>query len=129
VVAALVAIVTASACGSAPSDPDMLGGSEVFATCAACHGKSGTGGVGPALSGVRETFPDCATHVRWIELGSEGWKREVGPTYGERDAPVDQVMPSFDTLDEQALRRIAMYERVRFGGGDLETERAACGLR
>ena len=121
-------IVTASACGSTPSDPDMLGGSEVYATCAACHGKSGTGGVGPGLMGVRETFPDCETHMQWIRLGSEGWKAEVGPTYGTREAAIDQVMPAFETLDELALRRIAMYERVRFGGGDIESERVACGI-
>lgn len=106
----------------------MAGGSEVFATCAACHGTTGTGGVGPALAAVRETFPDCRTHIDWIRLGSEGWKAEVGPTYGANDTPIDKVMPSFDTLDEQALRRIAFYERVRFGGGEPESERAACGL-
>ncbi len=120
--------MTASACGSAPPDADMLGGREVYVTCAACHGTTGTGAAGPALAEVRETFPDCDSHMRWIRLGSEGWKNQVGPTYGTQDKPVDQVMPPFDALDDQALRRIAMYERVRFGGGDLETERAACGL-
>ncbi len=106
----------------------MAGGSDVFVTCAACHGKTGGGGVGPALTSVLETFPDCETHMKWIRLGSEGWKAEVGPTYGESDSPITQVMPSFDRLDDEALRRIAMYERVRFGGGELESERSACGL-
>ncbi len=120
--------MAASACGSAPPDVDMLGGREVYATCAACHGTTGTGGAGPALAEVRETFPDCETHMRWIRLGSAEWIDQVGPTYGTQDKPVDQVMPSFNSLDDQSLRRIAMYQRVRFGGGDLETERAACGL-
>lgn len=106
----------------------MLGGREVYPTCAACHGADGSGGAGPSLAGVLETFPDCETHIRWITLGSEGWKTEVGPNYGANDAPVDQVMPSFDSLDETAVRRVAFYERVRFGGGDPESERAACGL-
>ena len=106
----------------------MLGGREVYATCAACHGDTGTGGVGPALAGVIGTFPDCETHVQWIRLGSERWKSEVGPTYGSGDTEIDQVMPSFAGLDEQAIRRVAMYERVRFGGGEIENQRAACGL-
>lgn len=121
-------IVTVSACQSAPSDPDMAGGREVFATCAACHGKSGEGGVGPALAGVLVTFPDCETHMQWIRLGSERWKAEIGETYGTANEPIDKVMPSFESLDPLALRQIAMYERVRFGGGEIEAERAACGL-
>ncbi|MEX2279550.1 MAG: c-type cytochrome [Acidimicrobiia bacterium] len=106
----------------------MLGGREVFPTCAACHGTDGSGGAGPSLASVRETFPDCETHVQWIRLGSEGWKSEVAPTYGAQDAAVDQVMPAFGTLDETALRRVAMYERVRFGGSEPDAERVACGL-
>ncbi|MDX1448712.1 MAG: hypothetical protein R3246_06565 [Acidimicrobiia bacterium] len=74
------------------------------------------------------TFPDCETHVRWITLGSEGWKAEVGPTYGANDAEIDQVMPGFAQLDETAIRQVAMYERVRFGGGDPDTVRQDCGL-
>lgn len=100
----------------------------MFVTCAACHGKTGGGGVGPPLASVRDTFPDCETHVMWIRLGSEGWKAQVGPTYGANDSPIEQAMPSFESLDDEALRRIAMYERVRFGGGELESERSACGL-
>lgn len=106
----------------------MMGGREVYPTCAACHGADGSGGAGPNLANVRETFPDCETHVQWIRLGSEGWKNEVGATYGAQNVPVDRVMPSFGTLDETTLRRVAMYERVRFGGGDPDSERAACGL-
>ena len=123
----LVGILTAS-CATAPSDPDMLGGREVYATCAACHGADGSGGVGPALEGVRTTFEDCADHIRWIRLGSERWKTEVGPSYGSQNAVIDKVMPSFDSLDDRAIRQVAMYERVRFGGGDVESERASCGL-
>lgn len=106
----------------------MAGGGEVYATCAACHGKTGGGSVGPALADVLLTFPDCETHIQWIRLGSEAWKAEMGPTYGASDLPIDRVMPSFESLGDEALRRIAMYERVRFGGGDLESERSACGL-
>lgn len=120
--------LAASACASEPPDPDMAGGSAVYETCAACHGKTGGGGVGPALADVRVTFPDCDTHIEWIRLGSEGWKAEIGDTYGVNHATIEQVMPAFDSLGDEALRRIAMYERVRFGGGELDAERAACGL-
>lgn len=100
----------------------------MYPTCAACHGADGTGASAPSLIDVLDTFPDCDTHVRWIRLGTERWKTEVGPTYGEDDTAISGVMPSFDALDDDALRRVAYYERVRFGGADPETERAACGL-
>src|SRR5690606_12914088 len=100
----------------------------VYATCAACHGATGTGGVGPALAEVIATFPDCETHIHWVRLGSERWKSEVGPTYGSGDAPIDQVMPSFAALADGAPREVAMCERGRFAGGVVEAEREACGL-
>ena len=106
----------------------MLGGREVYAMCAACHGATGTGGVAPALANVIATFPDCETHIQWVRLGSKRWKTEVGPTYGSNDTEIEQVMPPFDGLDDRALRQVAMYERVRFAGGDIEAERTACGL-
>lgn len=122
-------MLAGSSCSTAPPvDADMVGGREVYASCAGCHGADGSGGVGPALDAILATFPDCTEHIRWIMLGSERWKAEVGPTYGAADTEIDKVMPSFEAVDERAIRQVAMYERVRFGGGDLETERSACGL-
>jgi mono/diheme cytochrome c family protein len=120
--------VLAAACSSAPQDPDMLAARDTYATCATCHGKTGEGGAGPALATVRETFPDCEDQVRWISLGSNRWKQEVGPSYGAGGTPVEGAMPSFENLGDTAIRRVAMYERVRFGGGTIEDERLACGL-
>lgn len=101
----------------------------MYATCGACHGKQGEGGAGPALAGVLETFPDCQDQQRWISLGSARWKEEVGETYGATDKPVAGAMPSFEeSLTAEQVRQIALYERVRFGGVDLETEKEACGL-
>jgi len=118
-----------SACsGTGPTDPDWLAAREVFGTCATCHGTAGEGGVGPALATVRETFPECDTHKQWISLGSELWKEQVGDTYGATSKPVAGRMPAFDQLSEEELAQIAVYERVRFGEADLETERQACGL-
>ena len=62
-------------------------GQEVYAgaaACAGCHGGGGGGGVGPAFTGgaLYTTFPTCADHAKWIQLGSAGWQAEVGPTYG-----------------------------------------------
>ena len=117
------------ACGdAAPTDPDWKAAQETYATCAACHGKAGEGGVGPALATVLETFPDCGEQQKWISLGSVKWRESVGDTYGATDKPVVGLMPAFDKLTGIELAQIAVYERVRFGLADLETERAACGL-
>lgn len=125
----LVGLVLGACVESGPTDTDYLEGRSVYGTCAACHGGDGEGGVGPSLLGVRETFPDCDDHVRWVTLGSERWKDEVGPTYGTQAKPIDQVMPEFGTsLTPVQLKQIALYERVRFGEADLESEKAACGL-
>lgn len=120
-----------SACtgSGTPADPDYRAGRDVFSTCASCHGKQGEGGVGPALTTVLETFPDCSEHQLWIQLGSERWKAEVGSTYGAANTPVEKVMPEFGTsLTPDQLKQTALYERVRFGGADLATEKEACGL-
>jgi mono/diheme cytochrome c family protein len=106
----------------------MDGGRVVFRTCTSCHGRQGEGGVGPALNDVLVTFPDCATHIRWVELGSEGWRREVGPTYGAQAKPAAGQMPAFGGLTEPELRQIAYYQRVRFGGAEPDEARRACGL-
>ena len=38
-------------------------------------------------------------------------------------------MPAFgSTLTEEELRAVVLYERVRFGGQDLEAALADCGL-
>jgi len=77
---------------------------------------------------VVETFPDCETHVRWISLGSERWKAEVGDVYGINNTTVNGAMPAFDVLPERDRRLVAFYERVTFGRADPATQRAACGL-
>ncbi len=118
-----------SGCGqSEPEDPDLMAGQAVYAKCAVCHGREGNGGVGPALAGVIATFPDCDTQVNWITLGSQGWKDEVGDTYGSGATPIEGSMPGFGSLSDYDRRAVAFYERVEFGGGDPAAEREACGL-
>jgi mono/diheme cytochrome c family protein len=118
------------ACADAgPTDADYLEGRSVYGTCAACHGGNVQGGAGPSLENVRETFPDCADHVRWVSLGSKRWKETVGPTYGRQANTINGAMPDFgESLTPEQLKQIALYERVRFGDAELETEKGACGL-
>lgn len=129
-VALVVAGLVFAACADAgPTDADYLEGRAVYGSCAACHGGNGQGGAGPALENVRETFPDCADHVRWVTLGSERWKETVSETYGATSKPINGVMPEFGkSLTPDQLRQIALYERVRFGAADLDAEKAECGL-
>jgi mono/diheme cytochrome c family protein len=111
------------------TDTDYVAGRTVYRTCAACHHATGTGGSGPALDAVRTTFPDCSEHQRWISYGSERWKAEVGDTYGTNNTEIGGVMPEFArSLSPEQIAQVAYYERVRFDGGDEETERIACGL-
>ena len=57
------------------------------AACAGCHGANGGGGVGPSFIGgaLYKTFPTCADHAKWIQLGSAGWQAEVGAAYGAKN--------------------------------------------
>ena len=109
-------------------------GQEIYsgaAACAGCHGGGGGGGVGPAFIGgaLYTTFPSCADHVKWIQLGSAGWQSEVGPTYGAEDKVSIGGMPGFQgKLSEEELNAVVVFERVVFGGGQLEEVLTDCGL-
>jgi len=109
-------------------------GQEVYAgaaACAGCHGGGGGGGVGPAFTGgaLYTTFPTCADHAKWIQLGSAGWQAEVGPTYGAEDTVSIGGMPGFQgKLTEDELYAVVVFERVVFGGGDTEEVLTDCGL-
>jgi mono/diheme cytochrome c family protein len=106
-------------------------GSGAYATCAACHGANGQGVSGPALSGgaVLATFSSCSDHVTWVTLGSAGWQAQFGNTYGDNNTPVAGGMQAWgDTLSEEEVRSVVLYERVAFGGESLETAITDCGL-
>lgn len=100
--------------------------------CAACHGAGGGGQASfPAFTGgaLLATFPEgqCSVQQEWIALGTAQWP---SPTYGATGKPVGgsgAVMPSFGTqLDAEQIAAIALYERVAFGGEDLEAAKADC---
>jgi mono/diheme cytochrome c family protein len=99
--------------------------------CTACHGPGGAGAVGPAFTGgaLLATFPEgsCSIHQEWIRLGTAGWP---DPTYGATNKPVRGSgvdMPAFGTqLSADQIAAVALYERVAFGGQDLEAAKADC---
>lgn len=128
----LATVLTLAGCSSgAGGTPDVYtAGRTVFGNvCSACHGSAGEGGVGPSLAGVLETFPSCEDHLHWVTLGSDRWKDEVGPTYGATNKPVDGEMPSQGaTLSPDEITAAVVYERVRFGGSDLDQVKADCGV-
>jgi hypothetical protein len=109
-------------------------GSETYqgAGCVACHGPSG-GGVAtfPAFTGggLLATFPEgsCSVQLDWISLATGGWPEA---TYGATAKPVggSGMMPGFAAaLSPQEIAAVAIYERVAFGGQDLDSALADCG--
>lgn len=99
--------------------------------CNGCHGDNGEGGVGPTFAGgaVLATFPTCADHVQWVQLGSSGWQAQVGTEYGAAGILSLGGMPGFgDDLSDEDLRSVIAFERVRFGGADLDETLVDCGL-
>ena len=126
-------LVLSAACASEPDvppDPDLEAGRETYGRlCSVCHGGSGEGGVGPALSGVVATFPDCEAHLQWITLGSARWQTEVSPTYGTQENEITGAMPSFEpTLTDAQIRQVAAFERTRYGGLAQPVALIDCGL-
>ena len=101
------------------------------AACAGCHGANGGGGVGPSFIGgaLYKTFPTCADHAKWIQLGSAGWQAEVGAAYGAENTISIGGMPGFQgKLTEEELMAVVVFERVVFGGGNTEDVLIDCGL-
>jgi hypothetical protein len=99
--------------------------------CIGCHGANGEGGVGPAFTGgaVLTTFPTCADHVQWVQLGSNGWQAQVGAEYGAQGTLSQGGMPGFiNSLSDVDLRSTVLFERVRFGGAGLDETLVDCGL-
>lgn len=85
--------------------------------------------MGPPLSVVVATFPDCETQVQWISLGAARWRTEVSPTYGTQEKEITGAMPSFQpTLTDAQIRQVAAFERSRYGSSDQQAALTDCGL-
>jgi cytochrome c553 len=107
----------------------LVRGEEIYATCAACHGANGGGGVGPALNAVLSDFGSCSDQLEWVTLGSSGFLAADRTTYGDIGKPVNGGMPGFGTsLSAEEIASVVSFERVRFGGGDPGVVLADCGL-
>lgn len=106
------------------------GGAVTGVNCAGCHGANGQGsGAFPALTGVLTTFGQCADHELWVNLGSAGWQSQIGPTYGDTNKTSGGGMPAFGgTLSEEQLAAVVAFERVRFGGQNVDEALVDCGL-
>ena len=101
------------------------------ATCAGCHGATGGGGAGPALTGVLTTFGACADHMEWVQLGTQGFQEAGRTTYGDTNKPLrgsGADMPPHASLSEEQLAAVVTFERVRFGGEDPDQALVDCGV-
>ena len=120
----------AESCDGDASPFFSLGAAVYEAQCVACHGAGGGGGVGPSFLGgaVLQTFSACTDHIEWVSIGSNDWP---DATYGDTEKPAggSGVMPGYqDSLTAQEIAAVALYERVAFGGEDIATGEASCGL-
>ena len=110
-------------------------GSALYAepsSCTSCHSAGGEGGSGPALAGqVLSTFAMCTDHIEWVSLGTTGFQTAGRSTYGDSGKAVGGggQMPSFqNTLTEDEVATVVFYERVVFGGQDVEEAVFDCGF-
>jgi mono/diheme cytochrome c family protein len=124
-------VLLLASCGAGEAQPEILreGRSVYGDTCSVCHGNRGQGGVGPSLDNIAETFPECSDQIRWVALGSEGWKTEVGGTYGANGTPVTGNMPGHrDRLTEEQIAAVSAFERNAYAEVDQQEALADCGL-
>ncbi len=115
-----------------PTEPGPLAlGEEVYSTnCAGCHGASGGGaGANPALTGDDATplvFPSPAEQVRWVSLGTNGYRSAGLDTYGEgspRTVGGRGTMPPWmDSLSAEQLMAVVLYERAGLNDEAFDAE-------
>jgi len=102
----------------------LIEGATVYAKCAACHGPTGGGGVGPQLSGgaVLKEFPNAADQLDWVMLGSAGFKAAGRQTYGTQNKSVDAgIMPGWaDSLTAEELVAVVRHERETLSGEEVD---------
>lgn len=102
-------------------DP-MAEGASVYSTagCAGCHQADGGGsGSFPALTDVAETFPDYRDHMLWVKVGAQDWPSD---TYGETNRENGRQMPSHESLTDQQIAQVVLYERQQFGEEEITDE-------
>ena len=107
-------------------------GTEIYSSCASCHGAAGGGGVGYAFSGgsVLQTFPHIEDQIRYVYYGTEGYNAEGVEIYGNPDREGGPhvtgnlgVMPAFGgQLTQYEIVAVVCHERYTLGGADPTSE-------
>lgn len=107
-------------------------GTEVYSSCAGCHGAGGGGGVGYAFSGgsVLQTFPKIEDQIRYVYYGTEGYNAASVDIYGNPDREGGPhvtgqrgVMPAFGgQLTQYEIVAVICHERYDLGGADPTSE-------
>ena len=107
-------------------------GTEIYSSCAGCHGAGGGGGVGYPFSGgsVLQTFPHIEDQIRYVHYGTEGYNAEGVEVYGNPDREGGAhvtgnrgVMPAFSgQLTQYEIVAVICHERYTLGGADPTSE-------
>ncbi len=107
-------------------------GTELYSSCASCHGAAGGGGVGYAFEGgaVLETFPHIEDQIRYVYYGTEGYNASGVDVYGNPDREGGPhvtgglgVMPAFgNQLTQYEIIGVVCHERYALGGADPTSE-------
>ena len=103
-------------------------GTEIYSSCASCHGAEGGGGVGYPFSGgsVLQTFPHIEDQLRYVFYGTEGFNAAGVDVYGNPDREggahvtgTKGVMPAFGgQLSQDQIVAVVCHERYDLGGAD-----------
>lgn len=75
--------------------PPVKTGEEIFATCSACHGDHGQGGVGPKLQGLKKA--DIIAKLKAYKMGK---------SFGPMSA---MMIPNAQQLSEEEIKTVAAY--------------------
>jgi mono/diheme cytochrome c family protein len=125
----ILAVLLIGGCGEAPNASLREGRTIYGDRCSVCHGARGQGEIGPDLAGVVATWPSCTDQQEWIALGSEGWRSVHGQTYGATSKVIEGGMPAHSgTLTPDEIAAVAAFERVEYGGADLDSTFRECGV-
>lgn len=103
--------------------PITTGATVYSSKCGGCHGSTGGGGSGPALSGgaVLATFPNALDQVRWVMLGSQGTQDSGATTYGATEVPIKGGMPEWlSSLKPDELLGVVRHERETLSGEEYD---------
>lgn len=117
----------------------MAIGETVYASCSACHGAGGGGGVGRPLSNgeVLKTFPRIEDMLNLVYTGSQAYAQAGLAVYGNPDREGGAHQPGYDgkgaympqqgadyggALTDYEILGVVCHERYALGGADPLSE-------